>query len=72
MIPWESFESFHLHLQKGYNYLPPIFTMGRYSEENGGYGMPLAIQVHHAVCDGFHVCRFVGELRALLMQQDFA
>ena len=28
--------------------------------------MPLAIQVHHAVCDGFHVCRFLDELQDLL------
>lgn len=66
MIPWESFEGFNLNLQKGYNYLLPIFTIGRYYEENGTYYIPLAVQVHHAVCDGFHVCRFIGELRNLL------
>ena len=26
----------------------------------------LSVQVHHAVCDGFHTCRFVSELRELL------
>ena len=26
----------------------------------------LSIQVHHAVCDGFHVCRFLDELQDLL------
>ncbi|PXA52515.1 hypothetical protein DMB35_06105 [Acinetobacter baumannii A424] len=25
--------------------------------------MPLAIQVHHAVCDGFHVGRMLNELQ---------
>lgn len=29
------------------------------------YDFPLAIQVHHAVCDGFHLCRFVNELQDL-------
>lgn len=66
MIPWESFEGFNLNLQKGYNYLLPIFTMGKYYEEDGRYIMPLAIQVHHAVCDGFHVCRFINELKSFL------
>ncbi|GKZ02219.1 type A chloramphenicol O-acetyltransferase [Paraclostridium bifermentans] len=66
MIPWTTFEGFNLNLQKGYNYLLPIFTMGKYSEVNGQYLMPLAIQVHHAVCDGFHVCRFVNELQELI------
>lgn len=68
MIPWESFEGFNLNLQKGYDYLTPIFTLGRYTVDNGRYHIPLAIQVHHAVCDGFHVCRFIRELRELLAQ----
>ena len=66
MIPWSSFEEFNLNLQKGYNYLIPIFTIGRYSQENGKIKIPLAIQVHHAVCDGFHACRFVNELQDLI------
>ena len=66
MLPWASFEGFHLNLQKGYDYLPPIFTMGRFYEENGKVLMPLAVQVHHAVCDGFHLCRLVNELQDCL------
>lgn len=30
MIPWTTFESFNLNLQKGYTYLYPIFTLGKY------------------------------------------
>lgn len=66
MLPWASFEGFNLNLQKGYDYLLPIFTMGRYYEESGRILLPLAVQVHHAVCDGFHVCRFVNSLQARL------
>ncbi len=66
MIPWESFEGFNLNLKKGYDYLSPIFTIGKYYRENDKYYIPLAIQVHHAVCDGYHVCRFISELRNLL------
>lgn len=62
-IPWTSFTGFNINLQKGYDYLPPIFTVGKYSEENNKTLMPLAIQVHHAVCDGFHAARFVNELQ---------
>lgn len=43
MIPWESFDGFNLNLEKGYGYLLPIFTMGRYSENNGRYLLPLSI-----------------------------
>ncbi len=67
MIPWTSFDGFTLNLQKGYCYLLPIFTIGKFYEEDGKYLLPLAIQVHHAVCDGFHVCRFVNELQAYLL-----
>ncbi len=63
MIPWVSFEGFNLNLQKGYDYLKPIFTIGRYCQENETTMIPIAIQVHHAVCDGFHVSRFVNELQ---------
>ncbi len=66
MIPWATFEGFNLNLQKGYDYLPPIFTMGRFYEENGRTLLPLAVQVHHAVCDGFHLCRLVNELQKSL------
>ncbi|MBN8049194.1 type A chloramphenicol O-acetyltransferase [Paraclostridium bifermentans] len=68
MIPWTTFEGFNLNLQKGYNYLLPIFTMGKYSEINGQSLIPLAIQVHHAVCDGFHISRFVNELQKLIKE----
>ena len=66
MIPWATFEGFNLNLQKGYDYLKPIFTMGRYYQKAGRTLIPLAIQVHHAVCDGFHVCRFIDELQELI------
>lgn len=66
MIPWTSFDGFNLNLQKGYCYLLPIFTIGKYYEENGSYQLPLAIQVHHAVCDGFHVSRFINDLQKYL------
>ena len=66
MIPWLSFEGFNLNLQRGYSYLLPIFTFGKYYEENGKFYIPLSIQVHHAVCDGFHTCRFVNELQEVI------
>lgn len=66
MIPWVSFEGFNLNLQKGYDYLLPIFTMGKYYKEGDKTYLPLAIQVHHAVCDGFHVSRFINDLQKLI------
>lgn len=66
MLPWESFEGFNLNLQRGYEYLLPIFTLGKYYQEQDKVFIPLAIQVHHSVCDGFHLCRFIDSLRKAL------
>lgn len=66
MIPWTTFEGFNLNLKEGYNYLLPIFTMGKYFKENNKYLLPLSIQVHHSVCDGFHICSFINELQNLI------
>lgn len=51
---------------KGYDYLLPIFTFGKFYKENDIYWLPLSIQVHHAVCDGFHTCRLINELQNIL------
>lgn len=66
MIPWTSFESFNLNLAKGYDYLLPIFTFGKYEQINNRYMIPMSVQVHHAVNDGFHVCRLINELQSAL------
>ena len=66
MLPWATFEGFHLELPRGNDYLLPIFTMGRMHTREGRTLLPLAIQAHHAVCDGFHACRLAREVQALL------
>jgi chloramphenicol O-acetyltransferase type A len=68
MIPWSNFDSFNLNLQKDYNYLLPIFTIGKFEVINGHCLLPLAVQVHHAVCDGFHLSRFINELQEMIDQ----
>lgn len=70
MIPWVSFNGFNLNLPRAEKFLLPIFTIGKYYEQDGKVWLPLAIQVHHAVCDGFHVSRFVCELQELISQFD--
>lgn len=66
MLLWTSFDGFNLNLQKGYAYTLPIFTLGKFFPESDRTLMPVALQVHHGVCDGFHACRFLNELQALL------
>ena len=63
MVPWFTFSSFNINVFGDGKYLLPIFTMGKFFDENGKRILPLAIQVHHAVCDGYHVGRFIELLQ---------
>lgn len=67
-LPWLEFSAFNLNMPSDYTL--PIFTIGRHSVVNGRTSMPLAIQVHHAVCDGFHLGKFVDNLQRLVDRHD--
>ncbi|KOP65864.1 chloramphenicol acetyltransferase [Bacillus sp. FJAT-18019] len=62
-IPWVSFTGFNLNVYNEGTYLLPIFTMGKYFEQNGKILLPLSGQFHHAVCDGYHVGVLFNELQ---------
>lgn len=64
-IPWAHYTDFHLDLFDGGDYLLPIFTLGKYEGREERLFLPVTAQVHHAVCDGFHLSRFMAELQAL-------
>ncbi len=64
-IPWVSFTGFNLNIQDDGTYLTPIFTFGKYFEQNNKTFIPISIQVHHAVCDGYHTSRFINEVQEL-------
>ena len=66
MIPWNNFDGFNLNLKNGYDYYLPIFTFGKFILEDKKCLIPLAIQVHHAVCDGFHLCRFIDRVQEII------
>lgn len=70
MVPWFSFTTFNLNVFGDGTYLLPIFTMGKTFEENEKTMLPLAIQMHHAVCDGYHVGKFIETLQANINKFD--
>ena len=67
-IPWVSFTGFNLNLHTEGRWLLPIFTSGRFEETDGKWKLPFSVQVHHAVCDGYHVGRFVALLQEALFR----
>jgi len=64
-IPWVSFTSFGINVANMQNFFSPMFTLGKYYTQEGKVLLPLAVQVHHSVCDGFHVARLINELQEL-------
>lgn len=69
-LPWSTFTGFNLNIFGDGSYLLPIFTWGKYFKEHRDGKdqtlIPLSIQVHHAVCDGYHVSRFINELQCVM------
>lgn len=63
MLPWFSFTAFDINVFDEGKYLLPIFTMGKFFDVGEKRMLPLAIQVHHAVCDGYHVGKFIETLQ---------
>lgn len=63
MLPWAKFTSFNINVYDEGKYLLPIFTMGKIFTQNNHKMLPLAIQAHHAVCDGYHVGMFIERLQ---------
>lgn len=58
MIPLFTFTAFNIN----------VYDNGKYFDGNGKRLLPLAIQVHHAVCDGYHIGKFVKTLQELIEQ----
>ncbi|WP_434779792.1 CatA-like O-acetyltransferase [Neisseria sp. Ec49-e6-T10] len=65
-IPWVQFSAFNINVFSEGTYLRPIFTIGKYIEDNGKILMPLAIQIHHAVCDGLHIGKFIENVQLMI------
>lgn len=64
-IPWVSFTSFDINVANMQNFFAPMFTIGKYFKQDEKVLLPFAAQVHHSVCDGFHVARLVNELQEM-------
>ncbi|WP_091017474.1 type A chloramphenicol O-acetyltransferase [Paenibacillus amylolyticus] len=64
-IPWVNFTGFNLNIYNEGTYLLPIFTMGKYVQQNDQVYLPLSVQLHHAVCDGYHAGVLFNELQSL-------
>ncbi|HFK1748224.1 type A chloramphenicol O-acetyltransferase [Bacillus cereus] len=64
-IPWNSFTGFNLNINNDENFLLPIITCGKYFNEGNKVMLPVSLQVHHSVCDGYDASQFIEDLQQL-------
>ena len=64
-LPWVRYRHFDLHVFDEGRFLAPVVTWGRFEREGERYRMPLTMNIHHAVADGFHLSRFFLEVQEL-------
>lgn len=65
-LPWIRYKHFDIHVFDDGKFLAPVVTWGKYGAENNKVLMPLTMNIHHAVADGFHLSRFFNEVQALI------
>jgi len=65
-LPWIRYKHFDVHVFDDGKFLAPVVTWGKYEAENNKVLMPLTMNIHHAVADGFHLSRFFNEVQALI------
>ena len=65
-LPWIKYKCFDIHVFDEGKYLAPVVTWGKYETENNKTILPLSMNIHHAVADGFHLCRFFNEVQEII------
>ncbi len=59
-LPWVKYSHVDMHVFDEGKYLSPSVTWGKYDQSGM---MPLSMNIHHAVADGFHLSRFFNEVQ---------
>lgn len=58
VLPWVNFTAVSHAKKLGINDSIPKLVFGQYTLQNNRYVMPVSVDVHHALMDGYHVGRF--------------
>ena len=70
-LPWVRYKHFDIHVFDEGKFLAPVVTWGKYEPVDGKLTMPLTMNIHHAVADGFHLSRFFNEVQKLINSLKF-
>lgn len=62
MLPWTSFTGLKHARHSGYPDSIPKLVFGKFYEASGKILLPVAVDIHHALADGWHAAQFLGEM----------
>ncbi len=65
-LPWVRYRSFDIHVFDEGKYLAPVVTWGKYERFGGKTLLPLSMNIHHAVADGWHLSRFFADVQEII------
>ena len=71
-LPWVHYKHFDVHVFDEGKFLAPVVTWGKYEQDGEKLLMPLTMNIHHAVADGFHLSRFFNEVQELISSLEWA
>ncbi|APM40884.1 CatA-like O-acetyltransferase [Clostridium kluyveri] len=64
-LPWFNYTSFNVNNEGSSSFLFPMVTWGKFFKESNKIVMPVTIQVHHAVADGYHCSLFFSNVQEI-------
>ena len=65
-LPWIHFTSISHPIKLDAGDSIPRISWGSFKEDKEKIGMPLAVQVHHGLADGYHLGKFFNQMQELL------
>lgn len=71
VIPWISFTSFSHPRNYSTNDSVPKIVFGKYYQDGDKILLPISIEVHHALMDGYHLGLYLESLQCILNKSDF-
>lgn len=69
-LPWFNYTAFNVNNESDSPFLFPMVTWGEFTEEDNKIIMPLTIQVHHAVADGYHCSLFFLDVKEMSLKPE--
>lgn len=69
-LPWLNYSSFVATNESEHQFLFPMVTWGKYIEVDEKILMPLTLQIHHAVADGYHCSLFYNDIEKIIMNPE--